>query len=79
MRSLHGTRRRHRRLHQGASSHLAKANYKGWLVQEAEQDPRLFNPKIYAELGNAHLRATAQAAKLKRRRLRDKRSGHGAT
>ena len=44
---------------------LAKADYKGWLVQEAEQDPRLFNPKIYAELGNAYLRATAKAAKLK--------------
>jgi inosose dehydratase len=44
---------------------LAKADYKGWLVQEAEQDPRLFNPKIYAELGNAHLRTTAKAAKLK--------------
>lgn len=43
---------------------LSKAGYKGWLVQEAEQDPRIANPKIYAELGNAHLRKIAKAAKL---------------
>lgn len=44
---------------------LSKAGYNGWLVQEAEQDPRVANPKIYAELGNAHLRKTAQGAKLR--------------
>jgi inosose dehydratase len=43
---------------------LAKAGYRGWLVQEAEQDPRLADPRIYAELGNQHLRQLCRRAKL---------------
>ena len=43
---------------------LAKAGYSGWLVQEAEQDPRLADPRIYAELGNRHLRQLCHRAKL---------------
>jgi inosose dehydratase len=41
---------------------LRGANYRGWVIQEAEQDPRLFNPGIYAELGHAYLKRTAEAA-----------------
>ena len=43
---------------------LAKAKYSGWLVQEAEQDPRVAHPLTYAELGCAHLRKLASGAKL---------------
>jgi inosose dehydratase len=43
---------------------LAQAGYGGWLVQEAEQDPRLADPRIYAELGNQHLRQVCGRAKL---------------
>jgi len=43
---------------------LAGAGYAGWLVQEAEQDPRMADPRIYAELGNAHLRQLCRRAKL---------------
>jgi hypothetical protein len=43
---------------------LAQANYSGWLVQEAEQDPRVAHPLTYAELGCAHLRQLATGAKL---------------
>jgi inosose dehydratase len=35
---------------------LAKGGYSGWIVQEAEQDPRAADPSIFAELGNAYLR-----------------------
>jgi hypothetical protein len=41
---------------------LRGAKYEGWVIQEAEQDPRFFNPAIYAELGHAHLKRTAEAA-----------------
>ena len=34
---------------------LAKAKYSGWMVQEAEQDPRVAHPATYAELGCAHM------------------------
>jgi inosose dehydratase len=44
---------------------LASAGYNGWLVQEAEQDPRVAHPFTYAQLGCAHLRKLAGAAKLK--------------
>ena len=44
---------------------LAGAGYNGWLVQEAEQDPRVAHPFTYAQLGCAHLRKLAGAAKLK--------------
>jgi len=33
---------------------LAAANYAGWLVQEAEQDPRVAPPLVYAKLGYQH-------------------------
>lgn len=44
---------------------LTKAKYGGWLVQEAEQDPRLAHPATYAELGRAHLARLCAEAKLK--------------
>jgi inosose dehydratase len=44
---------------------LAKANYDGWLVQEAEQDPRVAHPASYAALGRAHLAELCAGAKLK--------------
>jgi inosose dehydratase len=44
---------------------LAAAGYKGWLVQEAEQDPRAAHPLTYARLGCAHLKKLCGAAKLK--------------
>ena len=31
----------------------------GWLVQEAEQDPCVAPPAVYAKLGNAHMRRQA--------------------
>jgi myo-inosose-2 dehydratase len=39
---------------------LKKIGYDGWIVHEAEQDPRVANPLIYAKLGNAHLREVAE-------------------
>jgi inosose dehydratase len=44
---------------------LKRAGYRGWLVQEAEQDPRFAHPATYAQLGYAHLFKTAKAAGLK--------------
>lgn len=44
---------------------LAKARYSGWLVQEAEQDPRVAHPASYAALGRAHLAELCAGAKLK--------------
>jgi inosose dehydratase len=44
---------------------LAAVNYAGWLVQEAEQDPRVAPPAIYAKMGNAQLRKLCTAARLK--------------
>jgi inosose dehydratase len=44
---------------------LAKAKYNGWLVQEAEQDPRVAHPASYAALGRAHLAQLCAGAKLK--------------
>jgi inosose dehydratase len=43
---------------------LAAAGYSGWLVQEAEQDPRAAHPFTYAQLGCGHLRKLAREAKL---------------
>ena len=37
---------------------LAAADYRGWLVVEAEQDPAKARPLAYARLGFAHLSAT---------------------
>ena len=44
---------------------LAGAGYSGWLVQEAEQDPRAAHPMTYARLGCAHLKKLCGSAKLK--------------
>jgi len=44
---------------------LAGVGYSGWLVQEAEQDPRVAHPLTYAELGCAHLKKLCAGAKLK--------------
>jgi inosose dehydratase len=44
---------------------LAAAGYAGWLVQEAEQDPRVAPPLVYAKLGYQQLRRLCSAARLK--------------
>jgi inosose dehydratase len=44
---------------------LKKISYDGWIVHEAEQDPRIAHPLTYARLGNAHLRAVCTKAGLK--------------
>jgi inosose dehydratase len=41
---------------------LNDAGYSGWLVVEAEQDPRTAHPLTYARLGSHNLRAMATAA-----------------
>ncbi len=46
------------------SQHLAAANYRGWLVVEAEQDPAKATPLAYARLGFAHLSAAVARAGL---------------
>lgn len=43
---------------------LAGAHYSGWLVIEAEQDPKLRNPLQYQTLGLKSLKAAARAAGL---------------
>lgn len=43
---------------------LAKINYSGWIVIEAEQDPALADPRTYAKLGLGTLRERAAAAGL---------------
>ena len=44
---------------------LKKIDYSGWIVHEAEQDPRVAHPLTYARLGNAHLREACAKAGLK--------------
>jgi inosose dehydratase len=41
---------------------LAEHGYRGWLVVEAEQDPRKAHPLTYARIGHRNLRAMAAAA-----------------
>jgi inosose dehydratase len=41
---------------------LHDAGYAGWLVVEAEQDPRKAHPLTYARLGYHNLRAMAERA-----------------
>lgn len=41
---------------------LAEADYRGWLVVEAEQDPRKAHPLTYATLGYRNLKALAEGA-----------------
>lgn len=43
---------------------LAAANYQGWLVVEAEQDPAKAHPLTYARMGHANLSALARNAGL---------------
>jgi inosose dehydratase len=44
---------------------LKKIDYEGWIVHEAEQDPRIADPLVYAELGNATLRTVCAEAGLR--------------
>ena len=48
----------------GLLGQLKRAGYGGWLVVEAEQDPRVAHPLTYAKMGFESLRATAVAAGL---------------
>ena len=41
---------------------LKTADYQGWLVVEAEQDPAIAHPLTYATLGAKHLRKCAKTA-----------------
>lgn len=41
---------------------LAEAGYQGWLVVEAEQDPRKAHPLTYATMGYRNLKALAEGA-----------------
>lgn len=43
---------------------LAQMGYGGWIIVEAEQDPMLANPRVYAALGLETLRSRAAAANL---------------
>ena len=44
---------------------LKHIRYSGWIVHEAEQDPRIAHPLTYARLGNAHLRQLCAKAGLR--------------
>ena len=46
----------------GLLGRLRAAGYGGWLVVEAEQDPRVAHPLTYARMGFESLRATARGA-----------------
>jgi len=48
----------------GVLAALAVADYSGWLVVEAEQDPAKASPLVYARLGFGHLSAAAARAGL---------------
>jgi inosose dehydratase len=43
---------------------LADIGYGGWIVIEAEQDPKLADPRVYSRLGLATLKREASAAGL---------------
>ena len=45
-------------------SAIKEANYKGWLVVEAEQDPAIAEPLTYAKLGFNNIQKFAQQAEL---------------
>jgi inosose dehydratase len=49
----------------GSLKHLCGSGYEGWLVVEAEQDPRKAHPLTYARLGYENLLALARAAGFK--------------
>jgi inosose dehydratase len=48
----------------GVMQALARVGYSGWVIVEAEQDPALANPKLYAALGLKTLQREAAAANL---------------
>jgi inosose dehydratase len=48
----------------GVMQTLARVGYSGWIIVEAEQDPALANPKLYAALGLKTLQRAAAAANL---------------
>lgn len=48
----------------GVMQALAKIGYAGWVIVEAEQDPAVANPRVYAALGLKTLRREASAANL---------------
>jgi inosose dehydratase len=47
--------------YQGVFSKLGEAGYEGWAVVEAEQDPSVALPSVYAQLGYKNLRGFAAA------------------
>jgi inosose dehydratase len=49
----------------GVMQALAKIGYAGWIVVEAEQDPAVATPKLYAALGLKTLRRETAAANLR--------------
>jgi len=49
----------------GVMQALAKIGYAGWIIVEAEQDPAVANPRVYAALGLETLRREASAANLR--------------
>lgn len=49
----------------GVMQALAKIGYAGWVIVEAEQDPSVANPRVYAALGLKTLRREAAAADLR--------------
>ena len=49
----------------GTAKELRKIGYAGWIVHEAEQDPRIAHPLTYAKLGNTHLREVCAKAGLR--------------
>jgi inosose dehydratase len=51
----------------GVMQALAKIGYAGWIIVEAEQDPAVATPKVYAALGLRTLRREAAAAHLHER------------
>ncbi len=51
----------------GVMQALAKIGYAGWVIVEAEQDPAVANPRVYAALGLKTLRREAAAANLHER------------
>jgi inosose dehydratase len=44
---------------------LAECDYSGWIIVEAEQDPKLADPKLYSTTGLQSLRREAEAAGLR--------------
>ena len=61
-RRVHRARRRVHRLSRRCCDDCGRQDYAGWLVVEAEQDPRKAHPLTYARLGYRNLGAMAVAA-----------------